>query len=85
MLINGHGFSVLQYFDLLDQQCIADGFHPTQTHSGQAAEVRPGSCSHLVVNNIPRIEKKTVVGNTTTDLQKFNDGWKIVAVHSSTG
>ena len=29
--------------------------------------------------------KKTVVGNTTTDLQKFNDGWKIVAAHSSTG
>ena len=29
--------------------------------------------------------KKTVVGNTTADLQKFNDGWKIVAAHSSTG
>lgn len=29
--------------------------------------------------------KKTVVGNTTLDLQKFDDGWKIVASHSSTG
>jgi hypothetical protein len=25
------------------------------------------------------------VGNTTMDLQKFDDGWKIVASHSSTG
>jgi len=29
--------------------------------------------------------KNTVVGSTTTDLLKFNDGWKIVAAHSSTG
>jgi len=29
--------------------------------------------------------QKTVEGNTTTDLQKFKDGWKIVAAHSSTG
>ena len=28
--------------------------------------------------------KNTVVGNTTMDLQKFNDGWKIVASHTST-
>ena len=29
--------------------------------------------------------KKTVMGNTTLDLQKFDDGWKVVAAHSSTG
>jgi uncharacterized protein (TIGR02246 family) len=29
--------------------------------------------------------KKTVVGNTTLDLQKFDNGWKVVAAHSSTG
>jgi uncharacterized protein (TIGR02246 family) len=28
--------------------------------------------------------KQTVVGNTTMNLQKFADGWKIVAAHSST-
>jgi hypothetical protein len=28
--------------------------------------------------------KQTVVGNTTMDLQKFDDGWKIVASHTST-
>jgi hypothetical protein len=29
--------------------------------------------------------KQTVVGNTTMDLEKFIDGWKIVASHTSTG
>jgi ketosteroid isomerase-like protein len=28
--------------------------------------------------------KQRVVGNTTMNLQKFSDGWKIVAAHSST-
>jgi hypothetical protein len=28
--------------------------------------------------------KKKVVGNTTMNLQKFEDGWKIVSTHSST-
>ena len=28
--------------------------------------------------------KQKVVGNTTLNLQKFEDGWKIVAAHSST-
>jgi uncharacterized protein (TIGR02246 family) len=28
--------------------------------------------------------KQTVVGNTTINLQKFDDGWKIVASHTST-
>ena len=28
--------------------------------------------------------KQEVVGNTTTNLQKFDDGWKIVASHTST-
>ena len=28
--------------------------------------------------------KQTVVGNTTMNLQKFDDGWKIVASHTST-
>ena len=28
--------------------------------------------------------KQKVVGNTTMNLQKFDDGWKIVAAHSST-
>jgi hypothetical protein len=28
--------------------------------------------------------KKKVVGNTTMNLQKFADGWKIVASHTST-
>ena len=28
--------------------------------------------------------KQRVVGNTTMNLQKFDDGWKIVAAHSST-
>jgi uncharacterized protein (TIGR02246 family) len=28
--------------------------------------------------------KRKVVGNTTMDLQKFDDGWKIIAAHSST-
>ena len=29
--------------------------------------------------------KQRVVGNTTMDLEKFDDGWKIVASHTSTG
>jgi hypothetical protein len=29
--------------------------------------------------------KQKVVGNTTLDMQKFDDGWKIVASHTSTG
>jgi hypothetical protein len=29
--------------------------------------------------------KLKVVGNTTMDLEKFSDGWKIVASHTSTG
>jgi hypothetical protein len=29
--------------------------------------------------------KLKVVGNTTRDLEKFNDGWKIVASYTSTG
>jgi uncharacterized protein (TIGR02246 family) len=33
--------------------------------------------------NFPSSKQK-VVGNTTMNLQKFNDGWKIVASHSST-
>jgi len=28
--------------------------------------------------------KQTVVGNTTMNLQKFDDGWKVVVAHSST-
>jgi hypothetical protein len=28
--------------------------------------------------------KQQVVGNTTMNLQKFEDGWKVVAAHSST-
>jgi uncharacterized protein (TIGR02246 family) len=28
--------------------------------------------------------KQTVVGNTTMNLQRFDDGWKVVAAHSST-
>jgi len=28
--------------------------------------------------------KQTVVGNTTMNLQKFDDGWKVIAAHSST-
>jgi L-asparaginase / beta-aspartyl-peptidase len=28
--------------------------------------------------------KQEVVGNTTMNLQKFDDGWKVVAAHSST-
>jgi len=28
--------------------------------------------------------KQTVVGNTTMNLQKFDDGWKVIAPHSST-
>ena len=33
--------------------------------------------------NFPSSHQK-VVGNTTMNLQKFDDGWKIVASHSST-
>ena len=33
--------------------------------------------------NFPSSSQK-VVGNTTMNLQKFDDGWKIVASHSST-
>ena len=29
--------------------------------------------------------KQPTVGNTTMDLQKFDDGWKVIAAHSSTG
>jgi uncharacterized protein (TIGR02246 family) len=29
--------------------------------------------------------RQKVVGNTTMNLQKFDEGWKIVAAHSSTG
>ena len=28
--------------------------------------------------------KETVIGNTTMNLQKFDDGWKVIAAHSST-
>jgi ketosteroid isomerase-like protein len=28
--------------------------------------------------------KRKVAGNSTMNLQKFDDGWKIVAAHSST-
>jgi hypothetical protein len=28
--------------------------------------------------------KQKVVGNTTTNFQRFDDGWKIVASHTST-
>ena len=34
--------------------------------------------------NFPSSKQK-VVGNTTMNLQKFDDGWKIVASHTSTG
>jgi hypothetical protein len=34
--------------------------------------------------NFPSSHQK-VVGNTTMNLQKFDDGWKIVASHSSIG
>ena len=34
--------------------------------------------------SFPNSKQKTV-GNTTMDLQKFDDGWKIIAAHSSTG
>jgi Protein of unknown function (DUF3225) len=33
--------------------------------------------------SFPR-SKQTVVGNTTMNIQKFGDGWKIVASHTST-
>jgi hypothetical protein len=33
--------------------------------------------------NLPGSRQK-VVGNTTMNLQKFDDGWKIMASHSST-
>jgi hypothetical protein len=29
--------------------------------------------------------KQKTVGNTTMDLQKFGDEWKVIAAHSSTG
>jgi beta-aspartyl-peptidase (threonine type) len=34
--------------------------------------------------SFPNSKRKTV-GNTTMDLQKFDDGWKVIAAHSSTG
>jgi beta-aspartyl-peptidase (threonine type) len=34
--------------------------------------------------SFPNSKQKTV-GNTTMDLQKFDDGWKVIAAHSSTG
>jgi len=34
--------------------------------------------------NFPSSHKK-VMGTTTMNLKKFDDGWKIVASHSSTG
>jgi hypothetical protein len=33
--------------------------------------------------NFPSSKQKAI-GNTTMNLQKFDDGWKIVASHSST-
>ncbi len=45
MLINGHGFFVLQYFDLLDHQCIAalmvEMYLPTQPVMGQMMADEP--------------------------------------------
>ena len=40
--------------------------------------------SHLVVDFVSQSTKQKVVGNTTMNLQKFADGWKVVAAHSST-
>jgi uncharacterized protein (TIGR02246 family) len=34
--------------------------------------------------SFPNSQQRTV-GNTTMNLQKFDDGWKIIAAHSSTG
>ena len=60
-----------------------DGVHPTQTHPGQVAEA--GSRTRLTWWSVSfPSSKHTVVGNTTMDLQKFDDGWKIVASHTST-
>jgi hypothetical protein len=39
---------------------------------------------HLVVGVVPDFQLK-VVGNSALDLQKFDNGWKIVASHTSTG
>jgi hypothetical protein len=40
--------------------------------------------SLALATRIGRSSDQKVVGNTTMNLHKFDDGWKIVASHSST-
>jgi hypothetical protein len=60
-----------------------DGVHPTQPHSSAATQAGPRTRSNLVEHQFPEFPPE-VVGNTTMNFQKFDDGWKIVASHSST-
>jgi hypothetical protein len=59
-----------------------DGVHPTQTL--QVKLLKPDLALALTWWSVsfPSFKQK-VVGNTTMNLQKFDDGWKIVASHTS--
>jgi hypothetical protein len=54
------------------------------TNSLLTAPRWPLSPLNLVVGVVPDFQLK-VVGNSALDLQKFDNGWKIVASHTSTG
>ena len=60
------------------------GFHSTQTHPDQAAEADLALALTWWSVTFPN-SKQPVVGNSTMNLQKLEDGWKIVAFISSIG
>ena len=58
-----------------------DGVHPTR--SIQVKLLKPDLALALTWWSVSfPSSKQTVLGNTTMDLQKFDDGWKIVASHT---
>jgi hypothetical protein len=59
--------------------CVAMGLRPTQTHPNQDAE---GAISRSPLPGGPS-SRQEMVGNCTMNLRKFDDGWKIVASHTS--
>jgi hypothetical protein len=60
-----------------------DGVHSTQTNPSQAAEAGSRISSHLVWSVSFPSSKQPVVGNSTMNVEKFDDGWKVIASHTS--
>jgi hypothetical protein len=53
-------------------------------HHWLTSDESPMKGSLALATRIGRSSDQKVVGNTTMNLHKFDDGWKIVASHSST-